>query len=121
MGQKMSSGFQTKDADFMEPQELARLIQSDAKPGRDYLVVDVRDGDREENGWIDGSLSMPSRGITPSSMEAFAKSHAGSPTLLIFHCQLSQVRGPTARGLFERVAGSAFSGASVRPRSILVS
>jgi rhodanese-related sulfurtransferase len=95
-------------------------MQSGAKPGTDFLIVDVRDGDREENGWIEGSMSMPSHTITPTSMEAFAKQYAGSSILLVFHCQLSQVRGPTARSLFQRVANSVYAGAPRHPRSIIL-
>jgi len=68
---------------------------SGKQPHKDYLVVDVRDDDRE-GGHILGSLWAPSHKFDEKA-ERFAEKTKGIP-ILIFHCALSQVRGPrTAR------------------------
>jgi len=59
------------------------------KPGKDYLVVDVRDEDRV-GGHIVGSVNKPSAGFLASA-DKFVEDTKKVP-MIIFHCALSQVR-----------------------------
>ncbi|ORZ40024.1 Rhodanese-like domain-containing protein [Catenaria anguillulae PL171] len=64
-------------------------------PGKDYLVVDVRDADYKDNK-IRGSLNVPSKSLAdPNVAKAKAQQLANIPKL-IFHCGQSQHRAPNA-------------------------
>ena len=77
------------------------LLPSSSKDnasGKDYnktiVVVDVRDEDRR-GGHIVGSVHAPSRSFEPGTLlDRFPKSD-GKSVLFIFHCMMSQVRGPS--------------------------
>jgi rhodanese-related sulfurtransferase len=75
----------------MTPQELKQIIYSNQSPGVDYLIIDVR-GDDFEVGNIVDCKNIPAQEFLDTVMEQieFLKD---IPTL-IFHCALSQVRGP---------------------------
>ncbi len=103
--------------DFIGPEQLVELMGT-MTLGKDLQIVDARDDDREV-GWIKGSVNLPSRTLNADVMSNFARSIAGSATLVVFHCQLSQVRGPAARRLFEGVASNVFTQAP-RPRTVIL-
>ncbi|KAL8292214.1 hypothetical protein RQP46_001680 [Phenoliferia psychrophenolica] len=63
--------------------DLAKALQAGAKPGKDLAIVDV------------GALNVPSETHTNEVISDLADKLAGVPRV-IFHCALSQVRGPTA-------------------------
>ena len=73
--------------------------------GARVAVIDVRDADRAE-GWIPGSMHMPTSQLRAGSaqanaafMDAFVdRMLAESFAVLVFHCMFSQVRGPYAAG-----------------------
>ncbi|KNE55504.1 hypothetical protein AMAG_01392 [Allomyces macrogynus ATCC 38327] len=90
---------------LMQPAELAAMLRSPALvPGKDYLVVDVRDDDFE-GGNIPGALHLPSHQL--SSPYTFdARPHLDqfmTIPKLIFHCAMSQQRGPKAAMLIGRL------------------
>jgi Cdc25 family phosphatase len=58
-------------------------------PGKDFLVVDVRDEDRA-GGHIAGSINRPSAEFLVT-VDELVKETKDVP-LLIFHCALSQIR-----------------------------
>ncbi|KAG5636496.1 hypothetical protein H0H81_007830 [Sphagnurus paluster] len=78
--------------------ELADIMKSDKIAQKDFLVVDVRDDDFE-GGNIKGCLNKPSRNFL-TSVDALVKDTKDVP-LVIFHCALSQVRGPKAARIYE--------------------
>jgi rhodanese-related sulfurtransferase len=104
--------------DYISPPELIQLMSS-MELGKDLLIVDVRDDDRDM-GNIVGSLHLPSRELNEARMEAFARSVWGTAAVCVFHCHFSQVRGPTARRLFERVAANIVPDVAQRPRSLIL-
>ncbi|KAH9933168.1 Rhodanese-like protein [Epithele typhae] len=78
---------------YISADELAAIIKSDKVPMKDYLVIDVRDDDRD-GGNITGSHSAPSAQFYVRVNDLVQKTKA-VPTV-VFHCALSQVRGPQA-------------------------
>ena len=88
------------DEGYLDPAALTQLM-SKLELGKELLIVDVRDEDRNV-GWIKGSTHMPSGSLTPTSMARFAELSA-TASLVVFHCQFSQVRGPKARRMFESI------------------
>ncbi|KZT09236.1 Rhodanese-like protein [Laetiporus sulphureus 93-53] len=84
-------------AKYISPDELAALIKSDKVPMKDYCVVDVRDDDYY-GGNIKGSHNSPSNGFLARVEELVAQTKE-IPTV-IFHCALSQVRGPKAARVY---------------------
>ncbi|KAI0036535.1 Rhodanese-like domain-containing protein [Vararia minispora EC-137] len=78
-------------------QELARIMKSDRQPHKDYVVVDVRDNDRI-GGHILHSHHSPSADFLDSVNDLVEKTK-DVPTV-IFHCALSQARGPKAARIF---------------------
>ncbi|KAL4069886.1 Rhodanese-like domain-containing protein [Scleroderma yunnanense] len=83
---------------YIHSYELAAIIQSDKKSGKDYLVVDVRDEDWV-GGNIKGSRHIPSEKFL-IEVDQLLKDSKDVPTV-VFHCRLSQQRGPKAARIYE--------------------
>lgn len=71
-------------------EQLRQMIDKLSTP-QDYLIVDVRDTDFK-CGNIPNCINIPSHEFM-SRIEDL-KSQLGPSTVPVFHCQLSQVRGP---------------------------
>ncbi|CAL1712419.1 unnamed protein product [Somion occarium] len=78
-------------------QELATIIKSDKVPLKDYFIVDVRDDDWR-GGNIKGAHNAPSYDFL-SKVDALVERTKNVP-LVVFHCTLSQVRGPKAARIY---------------------
>lgn len=80
--------------EFVDPDQLkAQILDSNAKVGQDYLIIDVRSlEERQENGWIPNSINIPSVDFEENLKVIQDEYH--SISCLYFHCALSQVRGP---------------------------
>ncbi|KAI0923197.1 hypothetical protein AcW1_007811 [Taiwanofungus camphoratus] len=78
---------------YISPDELAAIIKSAKVPMKDYCVVDVRDDDWY-GGNITGAHNSPSHGFL-SKVDDLVEQTKTVP-MVIFHCALSQVRGPKA-------------------------
>jgi len=78
---------------YISRDELSKIIKSDKRPGNDYLVVDVRDSD-----FIGGNIvncrHVPSN-VFSDKLDALVRETKNVPQV-IFHCALSQARGPKA-------------------------
>ncbi|KAJ3071525.1 hypothetical protein HDU98_005190 [Podochytrium sp. JEL0797] len=74
------------------------------KPHVDYMVVDVRDGDFV-GGNIKDAVNIPAHTLTadPAKTEPLLS----VPKRLVFHCALSQVRGPKCANAYLREVGAA--------------
>jgi hypothetical protein len=79
-------------------QGLSKIIKSDKRPGRDYLVVDVRDSDFI-GGHIPNCRHEPSTTFL-DTLDDLVRDTKNVPQV-IFHCALSQSRWVTARVLYE--------------------
>jgi len=82
---------------YITNQELRALILSDKKPRKDYVVVDVRDDDRE-GGHIKHSHWAPSTSFY-DNVDELVKDNKDLETV-IFHCAMSQQRGPKAARIY---------------------
>ncbi|KAG0378902.1 hypothetical protein BGX24_002457 [Mortierella sp. AD032] len=79
---------------FVDGDVVKELLEDKSKvPGKDYLIVDVRDSDYI-GGHIRGSVNIPSHDL-PERLPTLIEEYKQVPQL-IFHCALSQVRGPKA-------------------------
>ncbi|KAJ7029277.1 Rhodanese-like domain-containing protein [Mycena alexandri] len=83
---------------YITGDELAKIIKSDKVANRDYLVVDVRDDDYA-GGNIKSALNLPSREFQMSAYDLVQKT--ADVKTMIFHCALSQMRGPKAARIYE--------------------
>ncbi|KAF9468629.1 Rhodanese-like domain-containing protein [Collybia nuda] len=92
---------------YITSDELADIMRSNKVPKRDYLVVDVRDEDYA-GGNIKGSLNQPS-GEFLMNVNGLVDQTKDVP-LVIFHCALSQVRGPKAARIYEETRKNLKSG-----------
>ncbi|TCD64510.1 hypothetical protein EIP91_004006 [Steccherinum ochraceum] len=82
---------------YMTADELAALMKSDKVPMKDYCVVDVRDDDRI-GGHVKGSHNSPSSEFLAKVDELVRQTK--DVQTVIFHCALSQVRGPKAARIY---------------------
>ncbi|KAH7103328.1 Rhodanese-like domain-containing protein [Auriculariales sp. MPI-PUGE-AT-0066] len=81
---------------WVTPSELKEVVS--AKQARsDYVVIDVRDADRE-GGHIVGSVHSPSNTFD-DAVDALVEQHKEAGTV-VFHCALSQQRGPKAARIY---------------------
>lgn len=78
--------------------ELAKLIKSAKVPDKDYLIVDVRDEDWK-GGNIKGSRNHPSQRFL-LELDDLVERTKDVP-IMIFHCALSQERGPKTARIYE--------------------
>ncbi|KAF9363378.1 hypothetical protein BGX34_004285 [Mortierella sp. NVP85] len=79
---------------YVDSDIVKALVEDKSKiPGKDYLIIDVRDDDYV-GGHIPGSINYPSQEL-PERLPELIKAHQDVPDLY-FHCALSQVRGPKA-------------------------
>ncbi|KAF8132208.1 Rhodanese-like protein [Mycena galopus ATCC 62051] len=83
---------------YISGDKLAEMIKSDKVANQDYLVVDVRDDDYA-GGNITNAVNMPSRQFRTSVDDLVQKS--ADVKVMVFHCALSQVRGPQAARIYE--------------------
>ncbi|RNF25750.1 As/Sb Reductase [Trypanosoma conorhini] len=83
------------DYTYMDPAELAALLD-DAEECASVAVIDCRDDDRCD-GFIVGSIHFPSRTQSEQRIHELAAAlEEEGRTVIVFHCNLSQVRGPRA-------------------------
>ncbi|KIO16236.1 hypothetical protein M407DRAFT_232903 [Tulasnella calospora MUT 4182] len=78
---------------YITGQELAELIKSGKEPLKDYVVVDVR-GHDFSGGNIVSCLQSPSEKFEEDVDELVGKTK--DVPRVIFHCSMSQQRGPKA-------------------------
>jgi Cdc25 family phosphatase len=76
---------------FIESSELKTII--DEKPKDSYKIIDVRDEDFV-GGNIIGAINIPSKQWNTPDKLAEIREQFKNESVLYFHCQLSQVRGP---------------------------
>ncbi|CAB4405521.1 unnamed protein product [Rhizophagus irregularis] len=87
--------------EFIKPSELVEIIKDTTKvPGKDYLVVDVRDDDYE-GGNIPNSINSPSKKFHDDVNDLISKYN--QVPRIVFTCALSQVRGPKCARIFKEV------------------
>ncbi|KAI0056271.1 Rhodanese-like protein [Artomyces pyxidatus] len=82
---------------YISGDELEALIKSDKRPHRDYLIVDVRDDDYA-GGNIANSHNLPSETFHAKVDELVTRTK--DVPMVIFHCALSQARGPKAARIY---------------------
>ncbi|GAA5839903.1 hypothetical protein JCM9279_005200 [Rhodotorula babjevae] len=82
---------------FLNADQLEQLVRK-GQPGKDYAIVDVRDDDYR-GGNLPGAIRAPSEQRTDHSVQHLVQQLKGVPTV-IFHCTLSQVRGPKAARIY---------------------
>ncbi|KAA1469942.1 Rhodanese-like protein [Dentipellis sp. KUC8613] len=82
---------------YIDPDELAQIIKSDKVPHKDYIVVDVRDDDYV-GGNIKSSHNAPSSHFLVNVNQLVEKTK--DVPMVIFHCALSQQRGPRAARIY---------------------
>jgi len=87
---------------YLSGDELAEIIQTKI-PGQDYQVVDVRDDDYA-GGHIKNAINLPSRDFQMGVYNLVQK-HA-DVKVVIFHCALSQIRGPKAARIYDETRNS---------------
>ncbi|KAJ7600896.1 Rhodanese-like domain-containing protein [Mycena floridula] len=85
---------------YISGTELAEIMKNQVAH-KDYLVVDVRDDDFE-GGNIKHMKNIPSRQFL-SQVDSLVSSTKDIP-LIVFHCALSQARGPKAARIYEETA-----------------
>jgi len=78
---------------YISSDDLSEIIKSDKRPGEDYLVVDVRDSD-----FVGGNITNCRRAPSATfsdNLDDLIRDTKDVPRV-IFHCALSQSRGPKA-------------------------
>ncbi|KDQ62624.1 hypothetical protein JAAARDRAFT_54549 [Jaapia argillacea MUCL 33604] len=85
---------------YITPDDLTAIIKSDKVPNKDYVVIDVRDDDWH-GGNIKGSHNFPSQTFLAKVDELVEKTK--NVKTVIFHCLLSQMRGPKAARIYSEV------------------
>ncbi|KAF7348350.1 Rhodanese domain-containing protein [Mycena sanguinolenta] len=83
---------------YISGDELAQMMKSDKIANQDYLVVDVRDDDFA-GGNIKNAVNLPSRQFNMGVYNLVQKSV--DVKVMVFHCALSQMRGPKAARIYE--------------------
>ncbi|KAI0344429.1 Rhodanese-like protein [Trametopsis cervina] len=82
---------------YITPDDLATIIKSERVANKDYCIIDVRDDDWY-GGNIKGSRNSPSHGFL-HKVDKLVNETKDIP-IVVFHCALSQVRGPKAARVY---------------------
>ncbi|KAK9693661.1 Cdc25 phosphatase Ibp1 [Basidiobolus ranarum] len=83
---------------YVSNDELAQFVLNKSlTPGKDYLVVDVRDEDFQ-NGNIPNAINIPAHEIAERADDLIDRYQAVPK--IFFHCALSQVRGPKSARIY---------------------
>ncbi|CEL62530.1 Dual specificity phosphatase ibp1 OS=Schizosaccharomyces pombe (strain 972 / ATCC 24843) GN=ibp1 PE=1 SV=1 [Rhizoctonia solani AG-1 IB] len=93
----MTSTFSGPSFRYISPTELGELMKSEKKPMKDYAVVDVRDDDFL-GGNIVGCVRAPSSNYLTTVDDLISKTK--DVPQMVFHCALSQQRGPKAARVY---------------------
>ncbi|CAE7116087.1 unnamed protein product [Rhizoctonia solani] len=93
----MTSTFSGPSFRYISPTELSELMKSEKEPMKDYAVVDVRDDDFL-GGNIVGCVRAPSSKYLTTVDDLVSKTK--DIPKMIFHCALSQQRGPKAARVY---------------------
>jgi len=83
---------------YITGDELAAIIKSDKVPLKDYIVVDVRDDDYGGGNILKGQ-NWPSHNFSWKVDQLVEKTK--DVKTVVFHCALSQIRGPKAARIYE--------------------
>ncbi|KAG7088198.1 hypothetical protein E1B28_012215 [Marasmius oreades] len=103
---------------YMSGEALAALIKNPDKVAKkDYLVVDVRDDDYE-GGNIKGSLNLPSQDFL-MNVDTLVKD-TKDVKMVIFHCSLSQVRGPKAARIYRETRQNVLGEGESSPTDVFI-
>ncbi|KAJ8652302.1 hypothetical protein O0I10_012075 [Lichtheimia ornata] len=88
-------------APYIESDQLVTLLRDKTKvPGKDYVIIDVRDKDFY-GGNIPGAINVPANQMLDRVNELIEKYKAVPQ--VYFHCALSQQRGPKAARIYNEV------------------
>ncbi|KAI9205410.1 Rhodanese-like domain-containing protein [Polychytrium aggregatum] len=103
---------------YIDASELVKDIRNPAlRSGVDYLVVDVRDEDFKF-GNIPNALNVPAHEFletVPSQIERL-----NSAKKLVFHCALSQVRGPKCAGRYRTALNAAVQEGTAKEQEVVI-
>ncbi|KAH9948895.1 Rhodanese-like protein [Amylocystis lapponica] len=102
---------------YITADELAAIIKSDKVPMKDYCIVDVRDDDYH-GGNIKGARNEPSHGFLAGVADLVQRTKT-VPTV-VFHCALSQVRGPKAARIYAETRDLLQAKGEDSPHEVLV-
>ena len=94
--------------------EVAKWVGSG---GSDFVVVDVRDGDFGEGGFVKGAVNVPSDTFR-ERMGAVLEEHGDKETIVV-HCMMSQMRGPTCATMLVQAMNAA-EGKSFRANVVVM-
>eukprot|EP00605_Chrysophyceae_sp_TOSAG23-4_P000913 GSChrysophyteH1.ASY1.ANO1.1007.1 assembled CDS len=88
------------DIPYLEPEDLAEMIR-DVKVGekKKFVVVDVRDDDFV-GGNISSAVNLPSESFHQTGLPVLEQHMQDGVTTFVFHCMMSQQRGPAAARAF---------------------
>ncbi|KAG8762701.1 hypothetical protein FRC12_008903 [Ceratobasidium sp. 428] len=111
------STFSSPSFRYISPTELSELIKSDKKPMKDYAVVDVRDDDFI-GGNIVGCVRAPSNNYL-TTVDGLVTKTKDVPKM-IFHCALSQQRGPKAARIYAATRNGRLGAGETSPQEIYV-
>ncbi|KAI9594793.1 Rhodanese-like domain-containing protein [Syncephalis fuscata] len=96
--------------EYIEGEDLASILRDPTlTPRVDYVVIDVRDDDFE-GGNIISAINVPSHRLMERLPELIKE--YGHVPKIIFHCALSQVRGPTSAGIYHQAVLQAITNKS---------
>ncbi|PWN18553.1 hypothetical protein BCV69DRAFT_273442 [Microstroma glucosiphilum] len=82
-------------------------------PRKNIAIVDVRDDDFE-GGNIVGCINVPSTQMSDERVKELVKDLRDVPTV-VFHCSLSQQRGPKAARIYSEARQAALASSQVSP------
>ncbi|KAF5773198.1 putative protein-tyrosine-phosphatase [Helianthus annuus] len=89
------------------------------KEGSNVAIVDVRDDERSYDGHIAGSLHFASDTFNDRVPDLLQTAKAQGKDTLVFHCALSQVRGPTCARRFADYLAEAKEDAGIKNVMVL--
>lgn len=81
---------------YVSPEDVAAAVREKREK---YVVIDCRDDDFNDDGHVKGAVNVPSNEFA-ERLPWIIKAYGEQGSTVVFHCALSQVRGPSAARAF---------------------
>ncbi|TDH65075.1 uncharacterized protein CCR75_006056 [Bremia lactucae] len=103
----------------MQPSVLAEILRNPDLSSSRYVIIDVRDTDYA-GGHIRSAVNIPEEFFMDNDRVDVLVDKYKDKDLIVFHCMMSQIRGPSCAKRFKSRMDVVLDGAKLKPRVLIL-